>query len=279
MVESRQSGRIVVIDEDDQRRADTCALLAAEGYFVIPLRRVSDAEGILSDDVPSVVVRDVSLPRSAAVVAESEAALRQLVDRRCPIVLYGNRPPVELSELDGLNRSSAHIPSDDGGRALLSLLRRVTSRASRPSPSASGEHIVRALPKLRLLLIDDSEMTLEIMQDKLAALDFDVRIAVALGEVRALIANWAPNIIVADVRRPDIPGDVLCSRLKATVPGEVMVVLCSSLPDHEIEPLAHAANADGWASKAHGLDGFAERIQMVAENLLGARSKGEVLSR
>lgn len=289
----KEDCRVVVIDEDAVRRRATCDLLASEGYAVVPVAELRELAKTLEVAAPTVIVQDVSLPRRGADVAAAEAFVRQVVGRRYPIVLYGDRPTDGVSSLDGASRALVHIPSDDGGRALLSLLRRlVTSSGERPISSSnllervpppsssrnavaakveprSGPPNPAAIENVRLLLIDDSEMTLEIMQAKLAAIGYDVRTALSLGEVRALIANWAPNVIVADIRRPDIPGHELCARLKATVHREdVLIVLCSSLRDEEIAPLAEAARADGWVSKAHGLDDFAARIQAVSEALL-----------
>src|SRR5207247_4582724 len=101
----------------------------------------------------------------------------------------------------------------------------------------------------------------------------DVRLAVALGEVRSIVANWAPQVIVADVKRPDIRGEELCARLKASVEGSrVLVLLCSSLPDVELAQLARLANADGYVSKAHGLERFVVQLEEVTLRMLAPAS-------
>lgn len=122
----------------------------------------------------------------------------------------------------------------------------------------------------KLLLIDDSEMTLEMMQSTLSEIGFDVRIAVALGEVRSIVAHWHPNVIVADVKRPDMSGDELCARIKASVQrNDVFVLLCSSLPDAELAELARHAGADGYVSKSQGLERFVEQLVDQTRHFLG----------
>lgn len=267
--------RVLVVDDDAVRRSATCARIERAGYLATPVLHLVHLGELLEDDLPTVVLRDVSLPQTAAEIRQREAELRVVVDRRCPIILYGNRPEMEVSELDGRARASAHVPSGDGGRSLMALLKRLLplETASRTTPPSSEGNMSRLLQNVRLLLIDDSEMTLEIMQAKLSEVGFDVRIAVALGEVRSIVAHWQPNLIVADIVRPDIPGDELCARLKESVRRpDVLIVLCSSLPDEDIAPLARAARADGWVSKAAGLDALVGRIQALSYVLLRGRS-------
>jgi DNA-binding response OmpR family regulator len=110
-------------------------------------------------------------------------------------------------------------------------------------------------------LIDESEMTLELMQERLVAEGADVRIAVALGEVDSIVANWCPNLVVANVKRADLAGDALCARLKHAVgSSELRILLCSTLPDAELRLLAMAAGADGFVSKSRGLDSFVREV-------------------
>lgn len=246
--------------------------LEDEGFSCLGFADANELEGPLSQATQTVVVRDVSLPRSWTDVAEEQLVLRAIVGERCPIVLYGDRGGIEISELEGsASRPALHIPSDARARKLTSLLKRlmpvVPLRPTSP-PSRPDFSVVTA--SNRILLIDDSEITLEIMQEHLARSGFDVRIAVSLGEVRSLVANWAPNIIVADVVRPDIPGNQLCARLKATVcRSDVLVVLCSSLPDRQLSELARAARADGYVSKAYGLEELVDRMLVLSRKLLG----------
>jgi CheY-like chemotaxis protein len=222
-----------------------------------------------------VVIRDVSLPRTWRDVSEDHLVLRAIVGDRCPIVLYGDRGEPEFSELEWSGRPALHIPSGLGACKLVSLLKRLmpSTAALRPtSPPSHPDLSAAALPN-RMLLIDDSEITLEIMQERLTSSGFDVRIALSLGEIRSMVANWAPNIIVADVVRPDIPGDELCSRLKTTVcRSDVLVILCSSLPDKQLMALARMAKADGYVSKAYGLEEFVDRVLVLSRRLLVSSS-------
>lgn len=224
----------------------------------------------LDDDRPTVIIYDVSAPRSWREITSENTLIRNLVAGRCPVVLYGDRPSSELSELEWASQSVAHIPTSDGGRALLAILRRLlpVDQPTRPAPSRPDFDY--ELASVRVLLIDDSELTLELMQSRLSSVGFDVRIAVAIGEVRSIVTHWSPNMIVADIKRPDIAGDELCARLKATAKG-VLVILCSSMPDAELKELARAARADGYVSKAGGIETFVAGLRALSKMHFSAR--------
>jgi CheY-like chemotaxis protein len=257
--------RVLVLDTDDTRRAKTCALLERAGYATVGASNVYGLARWLDEREAQVLIVDVSVPRSWREVMDENAILRACVDERCPIVLYGDRPETELTELEWATRAASHIPAHPEGTHLLALLRRLLPEparqalTTRPRSGVAPEEMARSATKL--LLIDDSEMTLELLQSLLTPLGFDVRIAVALGEIRSIVANWAPNVIVADVKRPDIPGNELCARLKASVgTTDVVVLLCSSLPEAALASLARAARADGYVTKSHGLERFVEQL-------------------
>lgn len=176
-------------------------------------------------------------PRSSGTPEESERPTN-------PFTIGSSPRPADV----GLPRSDRDQPSFAGPESGASPKAGVGSR--------QGEW-----ERVRLLLIDESEMTLELMQERLVAEGADVRIAVALGEVDSIVANWCPNMVVANVKRADLAGDALCARLKHAVGSqELRILLCSTLPDAELRLLAMAAGADGFVSKSRGLDSFVREV-------------------
>jgi CheY-like chemotaxis protein len=176
---------------------------------------------------------------------------------------------MELSELEWACRAAAHIPRHPDGRYVLSLLKRLLPEPRRAATTRPPSTSMPATAAPKVLLVDDSEITLELMQAQLEGSGYEVRIAVALGEIRAIVANWAPNVIVADVKRPDMPGVELCARIKASVRrDDVLVLLCSSLPDAELAELARISRADGFVSKLGGLSRFFDQLHNQIQRLL-----------
>jgi len=217
---------------------------------------------LITPDTPALCVFDVSRPLTFPFIASEFAALKALMGDRAPILLYGARPRRELHEL-GTSTGAAEVVSDE--TAFFTSVERLMPKITARPPSAS----------VRLLLIDDSELTLEIMQMKLQRSGFDVRIAVALEEVNSLVWGWAPHIVIADVKRPDVPGHQLCMQLKASVGAQVVVALCSSVAEDNLASLARISGADAYVSKSGGLDTFVAEVEALA-GALQTRSRNGV---
>jgi twitching motility two-component system response regulator PilH len=120
----------------------------------------------------------------------------------------------------------------------------------------------------RVLLIDDSEITLELQQDILSRAGFDVRSATKLGDFGKLLHHWSPEIILTDVVMPDMSGVDLCRTLKSRYDtAHVPIVLCSTLEIEELERLARECDADGFVSKSDGLDTLPDELRLLCEEL------------
>ena len=124
-------------------------------------------------------------------------------------------------------------------------------------------------PKLKVLIIDDSEITTEVTQDVLRDGGFDVRACTTLGEFTTILQHWLPNVVLTDVNMPAVSGAELCHWIKTSVQNEsVPVVLFSDMPEDELEILAKTSGADAFISKARGIDQLRERLSSLCEEIL-----------
>jgi CheY-like chemotaxis protein len=260
-------GRIVVVDENESSRTFVCSALDTGGYEVVPVATTIGLRRALAPARPTIVMCDVSPPLTFHQVVASVGAVRDVADGRAPVVLCGAQSAEQLSILVRACRAAGFVERQ---RDPIVLLRGVqqflaSSRSSLAPESLRAIGASRNQPQwgiIKLLLIDDSEIALQMMQERLRSSGFDVRIAVSLGEVQSIIHGWSPNVIVADVNMPDMRGDDLCARLKAAASTrDAMVMLCSSLPDVQLGEVADAAGADGFVSKSNGLDHCAAYIE------------------
>jgi CheY-like chemotaxis protein len=121
----------------------------------------------------------------------------------------------------------------------------------------------------RVLIVDDSEVTLAMTAHYLRDAGFDVRTADGFEASKAAVTGWTPDVILADVNMPGVPGGSLCRYFKAHVETtHVPVVLVSSLPEPMLADLATAAGADGYLSKQHGLDYIRDGLEKLCEEIL-----------
>lgn len=108
------------------------------------------------------------------------------------------------------------------------------------------------LPR-RVLLIDDSELTLQVIALTLTEAGYDVRTSTTVANLATAFGPWRPEVILTDVNMPDVSGVELCRRLKSSYEtAHVPVVLYSSLSDAELEVLARECEADAYLSKQAG---------------------------
>jgi CheY-like chemotaxis protein len=255
------SRRVIVVGDGDASRTSLCDALRAAGFDVAAASSALGVSKVAKGDQQQVILCDVSPPTSFEQVTGTVRSVREVTGDKWPIVLAGSQPILQLSILARACKAHAYIGREGGDEAVARAMTKLfppTSEMRLAAPSSAGWSLTK------LLLIDDSEITLQLMQRRLREAGFDVRIAVALGEVHAIVQGWSPNVIVADVQMPEIRGDELCAKLKATVTkDDVLVVLCSSIEEKTLAELAEAAGADGFVSKNLGLDHFVDRIQSV----------------
>ena len=121
----------------------------------------------------------------------------------------------------------------------------------------------------KVLLIDDSEISLHFVASVLLRAGYDVRTADDVDKLEGVLGDWRPDVILTDVNMPGISGIELCKMLKSNYEtAHVPVVLFSAVPQHELEGMARDCEADGCLSKANGLDRLPKELQLLIETAL-----------
>jgi CheY-like chemotaxis protein len=121
----------------------------------------------------------------------------------------------------------------------------------------------------RLLLVDDSATVRAAMTARLMDRGYPVRTARSLSETAQILAEFDPEIVVTDVRMPEVEGDELCRRIKAQMMRVVPVILYSGLPELELAERARLSNADAYVCKIRGVDGLIERMdELLSDEIL-----------
>ena len=120
----------------------------------------------------------------------------------------------------------------------------------------------------KILLVDDSELTLRVVANVLAQHGYDVRTTTSVDGLVAALGEWRPEVILTDVDMPGISGVDLCRRLKSTYDtAHVPVVLFSALPQQELERLARQCDADGFLCKS-GLEDLPNELALLFDTLM-----------
>lgn len=117
--------------------------------------------------------------------------------------------------------------------------------------------------KLNVLILDDSEVVLEIARRYLQDAGYSVSTALTLAEFDKHKAMRAPDLILLDVQMPELDGDDLGKSLRSERGVTVPIVLFSTLGDAELRARAEAAGLDGFVSKNAGLEALVAEVHSL----------------
>jgi CheY-like chemotaxis protein len=123
--------------------------------------------------------------------------------------------------------------------------------------------------KKRILLLDDSTITLEMEKAVLEDRGYRVATAANLLEFQSQLDQFQPEIILTDLMMPDISGKDIVRVLKQDFHTEkIPIILFSSKADDELQEIAEQAGADGFLSKSHGIDKLGDMVDEMVDSIL-----------
>jgi CheY-like chemotaxis protein len=123
--------------------------------------------------------------------------------------------------------------------------------------------------KKRILLLDDSAITLELEKAALQARGYEVAVATNLLEFQEQLDGFRPQIVLTDLMMPDVSGKEIVRVLKQDFHTEkIPIVLFSSRPDEELAAIAEQTGADGHLSKAQGIESLGDMVDELVDSIL-----------
>lgn len=117
--------------------------------------------------------------------------------------------------------------------------------------------------KPTIVLLDDSEVCLEVTSEALEAAGMKVVTANSgLGASR-LLAATRPDCVVVDVTMPALSGDKLVEIIRRSLVRDVPIILHSDRPMRELRTIAHACGADGAVVKTTDCRQLIEEVRRM----------------
>lgn len=116
---------------------------------------------------------------------------------------------------------------------------------------------------LRVLVVDDDPLQLELVQRSLRLEGFDVTVTRAALGASNLVKSFAPDVVLIDVNIPALTGDRLLTLAKKHAPPTTRFLLYSACDESRLRALAAETGADGWISKSVGGAEIAARIRKL----------------
>lgn len=118
-----------------------------------------------------------------------------------------------------------------------------------------------------ILIIDDSELVLEMVQSVCDDAGFKTTTAASVAEARQALAADHVDAVVADLNLPDLGDDSIVEVLREATDHPLPVVLVSGMSPAELQRKADELGADGAISKETGFPAIAEQLPVLLERL------------
>ena len=116
--------------------------------------------------------------------------------------------------------------------------------------------------KLRVMVVDDSELVLEHVRFALERAGHAVITrGSAIGTVSAVL-KLRPDVLILDISMPALDGDRLATAV-SELRRNIVVILHSSRSEAELKKLAAAANANGYIAKTHDVAQFLTEFHRI----------------
>ena len=115
----------------------------------------------------------------------------------------------------------------------------------------------------RVLVVDDDGVLRTDLALTLSSWGFDVRVAGGGLEGVRLINGWRPDLVLCDVRMPNIAGSEVRRYLNnmRSIYSDIMFFFISAIPEKELESLSKSQHADDWLAKPIQMDVLKYKIE------------------
>ncbi len=114
--------------------------------------------------------------------------------------------------------------------------------------------------KLKILVVDDSDIALAWVRRTLEAAGYEVVTRQSSVGASAAVLRERPDLVLLDVEMPGMGGSDVVETLKARVETSTRVVLFSSIPLPDLREQAARCGADGYIQKVQDRDAFVRQV-------------------
>ena len=124
--------------------------------------------------------------------------------------------------------------------------------------------------RFKILIIDDSEVVLEVTKAALLAAGHEVITHDRAAGSVARILQDKPDLVLIDVNMPHLGGEVIVRMLATARPGdETIVLLYSSLPKAVLAEKVQATGAQGFIQKSSNMSQLVRDVNHCLRRLKG----------
>jgi CheY-like chemotaxis protein len=114
----------------------------------------------------------------------------------------------------------------------------------------------------RILFVDDDPLTLETLKRSVELFGHEAILASSGEQAETLIADHQPDLILTDMRLPDMDGLTLVKSIKESpTAAEIPVVMLSASPEVDVSEISLEAGAEEFLTKPVRLETLQDVIK------------------
>ena len=113
--------------------------------------------------------------------------------------------------------------------------------------------------KSKILVVDDEAQIARVLKTTLSARGYTIRTAVDGDDALLVMKSWAPDLVITDLRMPNINGIELCRIIRKTSAVPIVVLSVRNEEKNKVEALD--AGADDYVSKPFSRDELLARVR------------------
>src|SRR3989442_1980410 len=116
-----------------------------------------------------------------------------------------------------------------------------------------------ARAKGNILVVDDEPQITRVLKTTLSAQGYGVRTAGDGDEALSVMSDWSPDLLITDLRMPNMNGLELCRHVRAK--SRIPIIVLSVKGEERIKVEALDAGADDYVTKPFGVNELLARVR------------------
>lgn len=116
---------------------------------------------------------------------------------------------------------------------------------------------------IRILVIDDDPLQLELVDRALSRDGFELRGATSIDGLDAVTRDFAPQLVLLDVNMPETAPETVIALVRQAA-GAARVVLYSAWEDSKLRKLATTLGADSYITKSESVFAIGGKLRDLA---------------
>ncbi len=127
--------------------------------------------------------------------------------------------------------------------------------------------------KSSILVVDDEPQITRVLKPALTSQGYSVRTAGDGDDALAVMKDWPPDLLITDLRMPNMDGLALCRHVRAKSHIPIIVLSCKGEEKIKVEALD--AGADDYVTKPFSMDELLARVRAALRRATTSQDEGE----